>query len=314
MTERPKAPLYSAALAAALGLSSGYNWVAMKIALGSAGPFPFTALRSGGAALVMFAVLAAARKSLAPPAPLRSLALLGLVQTTAVMSLINFALAEGDAGKSAMLVFTMPFWLLALAVPFLHEKLTRGKLAASALGLAGVVFTFAPWAHSEHPVPMLLATAAGLCWAIGSLIVKRMPIRGSWELTSVTAWQVALGTVPLVALAALVPGGGMHPNAGFLLAAIYAVGPGTALAWLLWFFLLERLPAGVSGLLALITPVVGLGAAWLQLGERPGPWEAAGMALIALALAVLAAAQARGPGHARVSALPRDRAERRSPR
>ena len=295
MTRRAGADSPFASTAAVLALSafSGYNWVAMKIALASAGPFPFTALRSGGAALIMFAALALARKRLAPPAPLRSLALLGLIQTAGVMSLINFALAGGAAGKSAMLVFTMPFWLLALAVPVLHERLTRAKLVAGLLGLLGVVFTFAPWTAPPDLLSMLFATGAGLCWAIGGLIVKRMPLQGAWDLTALTAWQVALGTLPLVVLAVLVPGGGIRVGGGFLLAALYAVGPGTALAWLLWFFLLERLPAGVTGLLSLLAPVVGLGAAWLQLGERPGPWEGAGMALIVLALAALGLAQAR---------------------
>lgn len=112
-------------------------------------------------------------------------------------------------------------------------------------------------------------------------------------MATLTAWQVALGTVPLIVLAALIPGGGIHLGATFILAAAYTVGPGTALAWLMWFLLLERLPAGVSGLSTLLTPVLGLTAAWLQRGEHPGPWEGAGMALIVLALAALGLAGAR---------------------
>jgi len=62
---------------------------------------------------------------------------------------------------------------------------------------------------------------------------------------------------------------------------------GNALAWLLWMFALRKLSAGAAGLGTLATPVIGVAAAWLQLGERPTAGEAAGMALIVVALAIV---------------------------
>ena len=62
---------------------------------------------------------------------------------------------------------------------------------------------------------------------------------------------------------------------------------GNALAWLLWLFALRRLSAGAAGLGTLATPVIGVAAAWLQLGERPTAGEAAGMTLIIVALAIV---------------------------
>ena len=63
--------------------------------------------------------------------------------------------------------------------------------------------------------------------------------------------------------------------------------PGNAIAWFLWLYILEKLPAGVAGMCSLAIPLVGVMFAWLQLGERPGPFEAAGMLLIGLALIIL---------------------------
>ena len=57
---------------------------------------------------------------------------------------------------------------------------------------------------------------------------------------------------------------------------------------MLFYYALRRMPAGLAGLGTLATPVIGVLAAWLQLGERPAPIEAAGMALIGAALAMLA--------------------------
>jgi drug/metabolite transporter (DMT)-like permease len=44
--------------------------------------------------------------------------------------------------------------------------------------------------------------------------------------------------------------------------------------------------AGTAGLGILLNPIVGVLAAWIQLGEQPKLIEAAGMVLIAIALAL----------------------------
>jgi len=62
---------------------------------------------------------------------------------------------------------------------------------------------------------------------------------------------------------------------------------GSALAWILWLYVLNTLPAGMAGLSTLLTPVVGLVSAWAQLGERPSVTEGAGMAAIVGALLLI---------------------------
>src|ERR1700680_1665761 len=91
-----------------LSLVWGYNWVVMKDSLHDAGPFTFGALRMGLGALVLVAALAALRKPVRLRAPFGVL-ILGLLQTTAFTSLSNLAVANGGAGKTAVLVYTMPF-------------------------------------------------------------------------------------------------------------------------------------------------------------------------------------------------------------
>jgi len=57
----------------------------------------------------------------------------------------------------------------------------------------------------------------------------------------------------------------------------------------LWLYILHSLSTGTAGLSSLAVPVVGVVSAWIQLGERPGVLEAAGMGLIVIALAILTA-------------------------
>ena len=128
MNDPPTAPSRAAAdtrsLAAfaALALIWGYNWVVMKIALVYTGPIHFAYLRVGLGGLLLFALLVALRAPLAPR-HVGKTALVGLCQTTGFVGLISLALVYGETGRSAVLAYTMPFWVIALGWPFLRERL-----------------------------------------------------------------------------------------------------------------------------------------------------------------------------------------------
>jgi drug/metabolite transporter (DMT)-like permease len=76
-------------------------------------------------------------------------------------------------------------------------------------------------------------------------------------------------------------------SSAFVGALVYNGIGGMAIAPLLWLYILQRLPATISGLNALAVPLVGVIAAWIQLGERPSTAEGIGMALILGGLALL---------------------------
>ena len=73
----------------------------------------------------------------------------------------------------------------------------------------------------------------------------------------------------------------------FYLTIIYSIFLSGSLAWVLWTYALQRLPAGVASMASMLAPVIGVIAAWVQLGERPSQTELVGMLLIALALVTI---------------------------
>src|SRR5690242_21325194 len=97
------------------------NWTVMKWALDYSGPFTFSALRYVAATLVLFALMALRRESFAVP-PLLPTVLIGLAQTTGFQVFAQWALVGGGAGKTALLAYAMPFWMVPLAWLLLHEK------------------------------------------------------------------------------------------------------------------------------------------------------------------------------------------------
>jgi len=270
-----------------LGPIWGYGWVATKVALGYSQPLTFAALRLVLTALCLFLVLIVTRRPLRPP-PLGWTTVIGLLQTTAFVGLVMVALHSGGAGKVAVLTYTMPFWLLLLAWGFLGERLRGVQWAAVVLSLAGLLLVVAPW-QIQGLMSSVLTVAGGFAWAASALVVKLMQRKHHVDVISLTTWQMAIGALPLILIAALTYSGGPEWTAGFVWGLAYTVIFANAVAWVLWLYALRTLSAGAAGLGTLAIPVVGVVAAWLQLGEVPTLVEGIGMALIVGALAVLAA-------------------------
>jgi drug/metabolite transporter (DMT)-like permease len=100
-----------------------------------------------------------------------------------------------------------------------------------------------------------------------------------------TTWQSLFGAIVVVLVALLVPERPIEWSSELIGAVAYNAVLGSAIAWALWLFVVERLPAGVAGVASLATPLLGVLLAWGLLGEVPDVDEAIGIALIGVALA-----------------------------
>jgi drug/metabolite transporter (DMT)-like permease len=270
-----------------LGPIWGYGWVATKISLQYSDALTFAALRVPLSAACLFLVMIVLRRPLRPP-PLGWTMLIGLLQTTLFVGLVITALHDTGAGRVSVITYTMPFWLLLLAWVFLGERLRGAQWLAVALAFAGLVLVVRPW-ELAGAASGILTLLGGLSWAASALVVKLMQRRHRVEVLSLTTWQMAFGSVPLIIAALLTYSGGPEWTFSFWWGLAYTVVLANSVAWFLWLYALHALPAGAAGLGTLSIPVVGVAAAWIQLGEVPTPVEGIGMALIIAALAVLAA-------------------------
>jgi drug/metabolite transporter (DMT)-like permease len=181
----------------------------------------------------------------------------------------------------------MPFWVILFGWPFLGERLHGAQWPAVGLALVGLVLVLEIWNGGGALAGSLLALGAGALWGASVIIVKKIPVDGTAELLSMTAWQMLYGLVPLAVLALVVPERPIDWSPAFTTALVYNAVGGMALASLLWLYILQRLPAVLSGMSSLVVPVVGIVAAWVQLGERPGIAAGVGMVLILVGLGVL---------------------------
>lgn len=265
----------------------GYNWVVMKGALVDGGAFQFGALRTFLGALCLLALLLVLRKPMRPR-EVPTLMLLGILQTSGFTGLIIWALVEGGAGKTAVLTYTMPFWVMVLAWPLLGEKIRGTQWWAVMFSILGLLFILDPLHLGTDWFSMVLAVLGGVFWALAVIVAKKLHHRApDIDLLSLTAWQMFFGSLPIVVAAFLVPAPAIHWTPNFIGAVFYNAVFCNALAWMLWLYALRRLQAGIASMASMLAPVIGVLAAWWQLGERPSFSESTGMLLIAMALVVI---------------------------
>ena len=271
---------------AGMALVWGYNWVVMKKVLAYAGPFDFSALRTLLGAVALLLVLKALRRPMRIRAWPR-VALLGVLQTALFSVLVQVALLQGGAGKTSILVYTMPFWVIPLAWVTFGERIRGLQWLALVTAAAGLLLILEPWNHHGNAVSELLAVGAGLSWALASVVAKWIKRDYPMDVLPLTAWQMLFGALALCIAAWVVPERPIDPAPYFYGALAYNALLATALAWFLWLFALQHLSAGIAGLSALGVPVIGVLGSWLELGEVPAGLELGGMILIGAALVVI---------------------------
>jgi drug/metabolite transporter (DMT)-like permease len=131
------------------------------------------------------------------------IALIGLLQTAAVMGLLFLAMTSISASTAAILLFTNPILVAILGAVLLGETLHRARIVGLLLGIVGVALAIGPGPDALDSVSSLRGEAIGLasalCWAIATIINKRanLPV-GSWVLSF---WQMLIGALAILAIA-----------------------------------------------------------------------------------------------------------------
>ncbi len=283
---------------AVLSLTWGYTWVLAKHGLAYAPPFAFAAERGVGAALALIVAVKLSGRSLQLPAPGQTLAI-GLAQVSGFMVFQTWALVEGGPGKTAVLIFTMPIWTLLMAWPILGERVRGKQWLAAASTLGGLLLIIEPWDMHASLFSKFLGLMAALCWAMGTILIKRLRSTTPVDLLTLTAWQMVIGAVPLVLLALLVPERATEWTPSYVGILAFMSVASTAMCWWLWIYILDRVPAWEASLSVLGTPVVAILSSRLTFGEEFKTGEIAGILLIGGGLALLSmlgwAASRRNP-------------------
>jgi drug/metabolite transporter (DMT)-like permease len=270
-----------------LSICWGLTWPFNRIALYEVPPFSMRVATTALGMLVVFAIAIAQRRSLRLPAGVAWLhvAVAGTLNISGFTILSAIGQIGTTTARVIILGYSMPIWACLLARPILGERFTKPRVLALMLCVAGIAVLVSPLAGAGFPPGLLFALGAGVSWAAGTVYLKWAQIRGeplaiaSWQL--VAALVVASATVPVFE-------DGLHLwplQERTIMALAFAGLVGSGICYFLWFAIVRRLPAGTASLGVLASPVIGIAASAIALGERPTLADYVGCALILTAAA-----------------------------
>lgn len=250
----------------------GVNQSAMKLALAEIPPLTQSALRSGGAALLLWAW------SVARGIPLwQRDGTLGAGLVAGLLFAVEFGcmfwgLQHTTASRMVVFIYLAPF-VVAAGMPLISrsERLDAVQLAGLVLAFAGVVWAFAEGlgtaTGSRQWLGDALGIAAAVLWGATTLVLRATPLSTAAP-EKTLLYQLAVSALALAAGA--VAAGEAWP-ATVSLRSWLALGFQTVVvtfaSYLVWFWLMRHYPATRISAFTLLTPVFGLLGGVVLLGE-----------------------------------------------
>jgi drug/metabolite transporter (DMT)-like permease len=204
------------------------------------------------------------------------------------------------SGLAALLIATVPLWMVLLAWLRGGERPTAGVAGGLALGLAGIILLIGPGellggSHID-PVGALAILLGSVSWAAGSLYARRAPMPRA-PLLGTGMEMLAGGALLLLAGFATGEGAQLHLEALSLRSALafgYLVVFGSIVAFSAYVWLLRVVsPARVSTY-SYVNPVVAVFLGWALASEPITPLTLVAAAVIVTAVALIVMQQARG--------------------
>jgi drug/metabolite transporter (DMT)-like permease len=269
-----------------LALLWGFNWPAIKIALSELPPFVLRSIGLGSASLLLLgAALALNRRLTVERSSLLPLIAAGILNIAGFNIFTAFAQLSTTTSRAAILTYTMPIWSVMLAALILREPIGREKMIAVTVGAIGIGLLAMPVFESGETRGIVLPLLAALSWALGTIVLKKWPLKG--DPIATTGYQLMVGAI--ISLICLTVSGQAAPQSVstvVVTAMLFHIVGATAGAYLVWFTILARNAASTSALLSFAVPVVGVLSAMLLVGDRPSLADIAGFAAILTAPAL----------------------------
>jgi len=188
--------------------------------------------------------------------------------------LLSAAVYRLPGGVAAAVGGLQPLFVATLSWPLARRRPRLGDLAIGCVAAIGVgLVAIHPGANLD-PIGLLAAVGANFSFAVGVVLTKHYPTPSNR--IAATGWQLLIGGAILLPLTAIAEGAPppltAHNVAGFMYLSLV----GTALAFIIWFNGIRRLPAAAPPLLGLAAPITGAVLGWLILHQSLSPLQLTG--------------------------------------
>lgn len=285
------------------------TWLAIKVGLRNLPPISFVALRFAIAIAVLIAVSIGRVRLL----PIRRsdyavLAFTGVLMFGVNYTLLFWAELHVSSGLAAVLQATIPIFGMFFAHWILPEEpLRMRKLAGAVVALGGVaiicarLLDFSGMLAFWGGVVIIIGAASA---AYSNVLIKSRAIQLAPAMLA--AWQMIFGTVPLIFLGFVVDGNPAHFHwtTMSIFCLLYLAIIGSALTFLLLYWLLPRMTVTNLQTISLITPPGAVMLGWWIGGETFPIWSLFGAAFVLLGVWMILRRIRERPPAVAVAAVP----------
>jgi drug/metabolite transporter (DMT)-like permease len=289
-TSRPLPPL-AAALAVVLCLSWGFNQVAIKLALPEIPPLIQAAFRSTLGALIVVLWARLRRLNLMETDGTLLPGIVAGVLFAVEFLLIYRGLVWTTASRASVFLYSAPFFVVLGARWFIPgDRFDPLQWLGLLLSFAGLVVAFGvptPGGELREWIGDIMLLVAGAAWGATTLVIKTTSLARAAS-GKILLYQLII-SAPILALGAHLWGERVlaPPSALAVGSLLYQTVWVVALTYIAWFALIQRYSASRLSVFTFLTPLFGIAAGHLVLGEALTPLFAAAAALVVLGLVLV---------------------------
>jgi drug/metabolite transporter (DMT)-like permease len=191
------------------------------------------------------------------------------------------------SGIAGVISGAIPLFTALLAIFFVPEERPGAlKVLGLVLGFAGVIAVAEAWTklgavRAGSLVGERYILCGALAYAVAFVYAKRFVAPLGLRSTALAAYQTAFAALLLTAVTDLSGVGRLAAHPPALAAAVLGLGlVGTGVAYIIYYFIIDRLGAVAASSVTYIPPVVALAIGVGLLHDRVSAWQWAGTALI----------------------------------
>ena len=265
------APLFVAALRALIGGSVLAAWIALRRWRAAAGP-----LKAGRTAADPW-------RSGLPSIPF--LVALALANVVLALGAMYLAAGRAEAAVASILAGGQPLVLAAAGWALFDERPSLRAVTGLAVAMSGVVLVATTSSGATSLDGVALALLAAAAPAAGTVLMRRLA--PTIDVLVTTGAQFLLGGAMLAGIGAVLePWGALSWSPAMAIGLLVLGVLGTGLAYVAWFWLLDRVSLVRLGAALFLVPVTGVVAAVLT-GDRPAPVALAGIAAVLVGIGIV---------------------------
>lgn len=273
----------SAGLLLLLSVIWGSAYLFIKVTVQGVPPFTLVDGRLLLASVLLLLVLARSTRPIPrDPRFWMMMTFMGLVNNVIPFSLITWGQESIPSSLAAILTSTMPLFTIVIAHAVGRERITGLRVVGLLLGFAGVVLLIGPDLRDITNASTLgqLAVIGGASGYATATVFARARLVGI-PVVQLAAGQMITGALIALPLALVVDRPfDIHPSLKEGLAwAALGLGP-SGLAYLIYFWLIQRLTAVQVSVVSYLLPVTAAILGWAVLDESIGVNTLGGMVLI----------------------------------